>query len=137
VGVKFESYDDAEFKQTCEEYGEKKVMIYAPCDSLGHWSQGTPGRGAFIQAWAGPMCNRIKAAYEKGDSAQMNKEVGFMKDCDNAGGNFVERYFYGGYGVPGADFGPSRAPQPAETAGSLASMNATLHKCGFWQQHWP
>ena len=137
VGVKFESYDDAEFKQTCGEYGEKKVMIYAPCNSLGHWNQGTPGRGAFIQAWAGPMCNRVRAAYEKGDSAQMTKEIAFMKDCANAGGNFVERYFYGGYGVAGADFGPARAPQPAETAASLASMNATLHKCGFWTQHWP
>ena len=137
VGVKFESYDDAEFKQTCGEYGEKKVMIYAPCNSLGHWNQGTPGRGAFIQAWAGPMCNRIKAAYEKGDTAQMTQEVSFMHDCQNAGGNFVERYFYGGYGVAGADFGPSRAPQPVETAASLASMNATLKKCGFWEQHWP
>ena len=137
VGVKFESYDDEEFKQTCAAYGEKKVMVYAPCNSLGHWKQGTPGRGAFIQAFAGPMCNRIKTAYEKGDTAQMAKELDFIKECGNAGGNFVERYFYGGYGVPGADFGPPRLPQPRETAASLASMNATLHTCGFYEQHWP
>ena len=135
--VKFESYSDPEFLQTCQEYGEKKVMIYAPCGSLGHFTQGTPGRGAFIQAFGGPMCNRIKAAYDKGDTVGMATAAEFQSECSNAGGNFVERYFYGGFGVEGADFGPPRAPQPLATAASLAAMNATLHKCGFFNQKWP
>ena len=112
-------------------------MIYAPCNSLGHWTQGTPGRGAFIQAYAGPMCHRVRAAYTKGDSASMATAVEFMKDCQNAGGNFVERYFYQGYGNPAVDFGPSRAPQPQQDAATLAAMNDTLHQCGFYEQSWP
>ena len=137
VGVKFESYSDDEFKQTCQEYGEKKVMIWAPCGELGHWTQGTPGRGAFIQAFGGPMCNRIRAAYEKGDSAAMSSAASFLGECKSAGGNFIERYFYSGFGDPAADFGPPRLPQPQASASSLASMNATLVKCGFYDQKWP
>eukprot|EP01050_Picozoa_sp_SAG11_P017266 SAG11_NODE_2471_length_3319_cov_3.418634_2_plen_198_part_00 len=137
VGTKFESYSDSEFKQTCDAYGEKKVMLYAPCNSLGHFTQGTPGRGAFIQAFAGPMCNRIRAAYEKGDTAGMQTAAAFLGKCRAAGGNFVERYFYGGFGVEGANFGPPLAPQPHETAASLAAMNATLVECGFYEQSWP
>jgi len=112
-------------------------MIYAPCNSLGHWTQGTPGRGAFIQAYAGPMCHRVRAAYTKGDSASMATAVEFMKDCQNAGGNFVERYFYGGFGFAGADFGPPLPPQPRADPAALASMNATLRSCGFYEQSWP
>ena len=87
VGVKFESYSDSEFKQTCALYGEKKLMIYAPCNSLGHFEQGTPGRGAFIQAFLAPMCHRIKASYDKGDSAGMKAAISGMSGCKNAGGN--------------------------------------------------
>ena len=73
--MKFESYSDSEFQQTCDTYGKDKVMIYAPCNSLGHWTQGTPGRGAFIQAFAGPSCNTIRTAYAKGDTAGMASDV--------------------------------------------------------------
>ena len=81
VGVKFESYDDAEFLTTCEQYGANKVMVYAPCNHLGHWKQGTPGRGAFIQAWGGPMCHRIRQAYLEGDQAGMDSAAKFMSRC--------------------------------------------------------
>ena len=137
VGVKFESYNDAEFLQTCNEYGQKKVMIYAPCNALGHWEQGTPGRGTFIQAFAAPMCHRIRAAYEKGDKAGMAAAAQFLGQCQNAGGNFVERYFYQGLSGGAVDFGPPRAPQPHATPASLAAMNATLIQCGFYDQKWP
>lgn len=137
VGVKFESYSDSEFMMTCEQYGKTKILIYAPCNSLGHWNQGTPGRGAFIQAFAGPMCNRIRAAYAKGDAAGMTSAAQFLSACNNAGGNFVERYFYSGYGDPAAEFGPPLSPQPSQSAEALASINATLQKCGFYQQQWP
>jgi N-acetylneuraminate lyase len=137
VGVKFESYSDEEFKQTCAAYGETKVMIYAPCGSLGHFEQGTPGRGAFIQAAFGPMCHRIKAAYDKGDTAGMHAAAALQTHCDNAGGNFVERYFYGGFGVAGVEFGPPLPPQPTQSPATLAAMNETLHKCGSYEQRWP
>jgi len=142
VGVKFESYNDQEFQQTCQEYGSEKVMIFAPCNSVGHWTQGTPGRGAFIQAGAGPMCNRIRAAYEKGDTAGIESEAAWLVGkCNNAGGNFVERYFYNSYEgfARAADFGPPRMPQPTYTVGSatLNSMNETLKACGWYDQTWP
>lgn len=138
VGVKFESYDDKEFAQTCAAYGDSKLLIYAPCNSLGHFEQGTPGRGAFIQAFMAPMCRRILAAYARGDTAGMKAELAFQKTCDNAGGNFVERYFYSGYdGFGGAELGPPRPPQPRASAASLQSMNSTLQRCGFYNQSWP
>lgn len=136
VGVKFESYNDAEFQQTCNTYGKDKVMIYAPCNSLGHWTQGTPGRGAFIQAFAGPMCNTIRSAYTKGDQAGMAAAAKFLSNCSNAGGNFLERYFYSGFRAA-ADFGPPRAPQPHASPAQLAELNTTLKACGFYDQSWP
>eukprot|EP00928_Gymnodinium_smaydae_P036594 TRINITY_DN25552_c0_g1_i1.p1 TRINITY_DN25552_c0_g1~~TRINITY_DN25552_c0_g1_i1.p1 ORF type:complete len:864 (-),score=63.11 TRINITY_DN25552_c0_g1_i1:76-2514(-) len=136
VGVKFESYDDSEFAQTCAEYGDTKVMIYAPCNSLGHWEQGRPGRGTFIQAFLGPMCHRIKAAYERGDTAGMKAEADFLNKCKNAGGNYIERYFYR-WMKSDADFGHPRSPQPHADAATLEDMNQTLHECGFYNQSWP
>ena len=136
VGVKFESYDDEEFMETCKSFGRDKVMVYAPCNSLGHWKMGVPGRGSFIQAFAGPMCHRVRQAYERGDPGGMEAAVKFISACDNAGGNFKERYFYGAFD-PAADFGPPRSPQPHTDAGDVAALNATLRTCGFYEQHWP
>lgn len=136
VGVKFESYDDGEFAQTCKQYGSTKLMLYAPCDSLGHWEQKTPGRGAFIQAFLAPMCHRIRAAFQRGDTAAMRAELSFRDGCQNAGGNFIERYFYAGFGK-GMDMGHPRPPQPRATTSELATMNRTLHSCGFFKQSWP
>ena len=113
-------------------------MIYAPCNSLGHWEQGTPGRGSFIQAFAGPSCNRIHAAYKKGDTAAMTKASQYISGCNNAGGNFVERYFYQ-YLWPGANLGPGRSPQPDYEMSSpaIVAMNKTLQGCGFYTDSWP
>lgn len=143
MGIKFESYSDPEFLQTCQQrstvgdkkaYGESKVMVYAPCGSLGHWNQGTPGRGAWSEAWIGPSCIRIKEAWHKGDKAAMAAEGAWGKTCNNGYGNYVERYFYKympGIGA-GADFGPPRVPQPQSSAADIAAKKLVLDKCGFF-----
>ena len=59
-----------------------------------------------------------------------------MVGLSMAAGNFVERYFYK-WLWPGADFGPSRLPQPTPTPATLAAMNKTLQSCGFYTDSWP
>jgi len=82
------------------------------------------------------MCQRIRAAYNRGDVEGMQAARKFKDDCQNAGGNFIERYFYGGFSAA-ADFGHPRPPQPHAAKDQLASLNETLQRCGFYNDTWP